>query len=144
MLARRIQYRVDFTYWQEVEIRDFDIDVPNKRTGLLVYSVRQVTRGGRNEFEPPRVAIRNETADYIDGAVKLDNGEQIIIALDAGRVCTVAGADVSHNAIAAAVMKNSAAHIGNGRKDGNAQVKGKQTNEVQPEGEKCANWSVVR
>ena len=144
MLARRIQYRVDFTYWQEVEIRDFDIDVPNKRTGLLVDSVRQVIRVGRNEFEPPRVAIRNETADYIDGAVKLDNGEQIIIALDAGRVCTVAGADVSHNAIAAAVMKNSAAHIGKRRKDGNAQVKGKQTNEVQPEGEKCANWSVFR
>src|SRR5208337_4184966 len=67
------------------------IDIEGKRTGLLVDSVRQVTRVGRNEFEPPPVAIRNETADYIDGVVKLDNGARIIIALDARRVCTFGG-----------------------------------------------------
>jgi chemotaxis signal transduction protein len=67
------------------------IDIAGKRTGLLVDSVRQVTRVGRNEFEPPPAAIRNETADYIDGVVKLDNGERIIIALDARRVCTFGG-----------------------------------------------------
>ena len=63
------------------------IDIGGKRTGLLVDSVRQVTRVARNEFEPPPAAIRNETADYIDGVVKLDKGERIIIALDAERVC---------------------------------------------------------
>jgi chemotaxis signal transduction protein len=63
------------------------IDIAGKRTGLLVDSVRQVTRVGHNEFEPPPAAIRNETTDYIDGVVKLDNGARIIIALDARRVC---------------------------------------------------------
>jgi purine-binding chemotaxis protein CheW len=69
------------------------IDIDGKRTGLLVDSVRQVIRVGRNEFEPPPAAIRNETADYIDGVVTLDSGKRIIIALNARRVCTVDGTD---------------------------------------------------
>jgi chemotaxis signal transduction protein len=83
------------------------IDIEGKRTGLLVDGVRQVTRVGRNEFEPPPAAIRNETADYIDGVVKLDNGARIIIALDARRVCTF-GSGAS-DAVAEAVAKSSAA-----------------------------------
>jgi chemotaxis signal transduction protein len=71
------------------------VDIEGKRTGLLVDGVRQVTRVGRNEFEPPPAAIRNETADYIDGVVKLDNGARIIIALDARRVCTL-GSGAGH------------------------------------------------
>jgi purine-binding chemotaxis protein CheW len=67
------------------------IDIDGKRTGLLVDSVRQVIRVGRNEFEPPPAAIRNETADYIDGVVTLDSGKRIIIALNARRVCTLDG-----------------------------------------------------
>jgi chemotaxis signal transduction protein len=67
------------------------IDVDGKQTGLLVDSVRQVTRVGRNEFEPPPAAIRSATTDYIDGVVKLDDGKRIIIALDARRVCSVNG-----------------------------------------------------
>jgi len=67
------------------------IDVDGKQTGLLVDSVRQVTRVGRNEFEPPPAAIRSETTDYIEGVVKLDDGKRIIIALDARRVCSVNG-----------------------------------------------------
>ena len=81
------------------------IDIEGKRTGLLVDGVRQVTRVGRNEFEPPPAAIRNETADYIDGVVKLDNGERIIIALDARRVCTLGNGDA---ALAQALAKKSA------------------------------------
>ena len=67
------------------------IDIDGKRTGLLVDSVRQVIRVARNEFEPPPAAIRNETADYIDGVVTLDSGKRIIIALNARRVCTLDG-----------------------------------------------------
>ena len=87
------------------------IDIEGKRTGLLVDGVRQVTRVGRNEFEPPPAAIRNETADYIDGVVKLDNGARIIIALDARRVCTL-GSGNGHGdaeAIAEALAKSSGA-----------------------------------
>jgi purine-binding chemotaxis protein CheW len=63
------------------------IDIDGKRTGLVVDGVRQVARVERSEFEPPPAAIRGDTTDYIDGVVKLDNGERIIIALDARRVC---------------------------------------------------------
>jgi len=94
------------------------IDIDGKRTGLLVDGVRQVTRVGRNEFEPPPAAIRNETADYIDGVVKLDNGERIIIALDARRVCTFGSSNGAGDAIAEALAKSSAAHSSN-----EAQVK---------------------
>jgi chemotaxis signal transduction protein len=76
------------------------IDIDGKRTGLLVDSVRQVIRVARNEFEPPPAAIRNETADYIDGVVTLDSGKRIIIALNARRVCAVEGADAPAEASA--------------------------------------------
>jgi chemotaxis signal transduction protein len=86
------------------------IDIEGKRTGLLVDGVRQVTRVGRNEFEPPPAAIRNETADYIDGVVKLDNGARIIIALDARRVCTQGSGNGNSDAdaIAEALAKSPA------------------------------------
>jgi chemotaxis signal transduction protein len=63
------------------------LDIDGRRTGLLVDGVRQVARVGQNEFERPPAAIRNGTTDYVNGVVKLDNGERIIIALDARRVC---------------------------------------------------------
>src|SRR5271166_3379958 len=112
------------------------IDIDGKRTGLLVDGVRQVTRVGRNEFEPPPAAIRNETADYIDGVVKLDNGARIIIALDARRVCNVEGTTASHDALAEAVKKSSAAHPGKGRKEGNGELKEGQATDVPPKGGK--------
>jgi len=84
------------------------IDVDGKQTGLLVDGVRQVTRVGRNEFEPPPATIRSATADYIDGVVKLNNGKRIIIALDARRVCAPNGiADVAASIAAAASQRPS-------------------------------------
>jgi len=97
------------------------IDIEGKRTGLLVDGVRQVTRVGRNEFEPPPAAIRNDTADYIDGVVKLDNGERIIIALDARRVCTFGGGNGAGDAIAEALAKSSAANSSNEARSREAQ-----------------------
>jgi chemotaxis signal transduction protein len=105
------------------------VDIEGKRTGLLVDGVRQVTRVGRNEFEPPPAAIRNETADYIDGVVKLDNGERIIIALDARRVCTLGGGD--GGAIAEARAKGSAAHS---RHDARGKEEQNKGNEAQAKG----------
>lgn len=84
------------------------IDIDGKRTGLLVDGVRQVTRVGRNEFEPPPAAIRGETANYIDGIVKLDNGKRIIIALDARRVCSVSGNGETEEPIAKVSAKVAA------------------------------------
>jgi purine-binding chemotaxis protein CheW len=116
------------------------IDIDGKQTGLLVDGVRQVTRVGRNEFEAPPAAIRNDTADYIDGVVKLDNGARIIIALDARRVCTLGGANGDADALAEALGKSSAAPSANGPKDrpkkGKAQVEEALSNskEVQAKG----------
>jgi chemotaxis signal transduction protein len=110
------------------------IDIEGKRTGLLVDSVRQVTRVGRNEFEPPPVAIRNETADYIDGVVKLDNGERIIIALDARRVCTFGGSNAAGEVIAGAIAQDSEARSSHGPNDGEKQGKEAQSKEVQAKG----------
>ncbi len=63
------------------------IDVDGRRTGLLVEGVRQVTQVEHHDFEEPPAAIRNDTTDYVNGVVKLENGARIIIALDARRVC---------------------------------------------------------
>jgi purine-binding chemotaxis protein CheW len=103
------------------------IDIEGKRTGLLVDGVRQVTRVGRNEFEPPPAAIRNETADYIDGVVKLDNGERIIIALDARRVCTFGNGNSDADAIAEALAKKSA-HFSNEVQSQEAQSQSNKDN----------------
>lgn len=63
------------------------LDVDGRRTGLLVDGVRQVTRVGHHEFERPPAAIRNGMTDFVNGVVKLDQGERIIISLDARRIC---------------------------------------------------------
>jgi chemotaxis signal transduction protein len=110
------------------------IDIDGKRTGLLVDGVRQVTRVGRNEFEPPPAAIRNETADYIDGVVKLDNGERIIIALDARRVCTFGGSNGASDVAAEALAKISGARSSNGPKAGQGHSLEAQSKEVQGRG----------
>jgi len=125
------------------------IDIDGKQTGLLVDGVRQVTRVGRNEFEAPPAAIRNDTADYIDGVVKLDNGARIIIALDARRVCTLGGANGDGDAIAEALAKSSAAPSTHGPKDGpNHGPQGKEAlsngKEAPAKGAKCGNWSVSK
>jgi len=107
------------------------IDIDGKRTGLLVDGVRQVTRVGRNEFEPPPAAVRGETAGYIDGIVKLDEGKRIIIALDARRVCslpgTVDGSDAISKFAAATVSKKT---------HGRDKQSGKQTDKQSTEGRK--------
>jgi purine-binding chemotaxis protein CheW len=63
------------------------IDIHGTKTGLRVDRVKQVTRVSRGEIEPPPAAIRGTTTDYLDGVVKLDNGQRIIMALNAAQVC---------------------------------------------------------
>ena len=110
------------------------IDIAGKRTGLLVDSVRQVTRVGRNEFEPPPAAIRNETADYIDGVVKLDNGERIIIALDARRVCTFGGSQGAGEVTADVTATSSGAGSSKAGNDGGKPASEAHGKEAQAKG----------
>ncbi len=69
------------------------IDTGGVKTGLRVDRVKQVTRVLRSDIDPPPAAIRGTTADYLDGVVKLDNGERIIMALNAAQVCQI---DAAH------------------------------------------------
>lgn len=59
------------------------VDIGGTKTGLRVDRVKQVTRVLRSDVDPPPPAIRGATANYLEGVVKLDNGQRIIMALNA-------------------------------------------------------------
>jgi purine-binding chemotaxis protein CheW len=65
------------------------VDIAGVKTGLRVDRVKQVTRVLRSDVDPPPPAIRGTTADYLEGVVKLDNGQRIIMALNAAQVCQI-------------------------------------------------------
>jgi chemotaxis signal transduction protein len=65
------------------------VDINNVKTGLRVDRVNQVTRVMRGEIETPPVAIRGTSSDYLEGIVKLDKGQRIVMALNAARVCEI-------------------------------------------------------
>src|ERR1022692_3616244 len=65
------------------------VDIDGVKTGLRVDRVKQVTRVMRSEMEPPPAAIRGTSSDYLEGVVKLDKGQRIVIALNAAHVCEI-------------------------------------------------------
>src|SRR5271157_1567980 len=65
------------------------VDIDGVKTGLRVDRVKQVTRVQRSEIEPPPAAIRGTTSDYLEGVVKLDKGQRIVMALNAAQVCEI-------------------------------------------------------
>jgi purine-binding chemotaxis protein CheW len=86
------------------------VDIDGVKTGLRVDRVKQVTRVMRSEIEPPPAAIRGTTTDYLAGVVKLDNGQRIVMALNAAQVCEIG----STHKTAAANGVASRSEIGNG------------------------------
>ena len=66
------------------------VDIDGVKTGLRVDRVKQVTRVLRSQIEDPPAAIRGTTSNYLDGVVKLDQGQRIIMALNAAQVCKIA------------------------------------------------------
>jgi purine-binding chemotaxis protein CheW len=65
------------------------VDIDGIKTGLRVDRVKQVTRVLRSEIEPPPAAIRGTSSDYLEGVVKLDKGQRIVMALNAAHVCEI-------------------------------------------------------
>lgn len=65
------------------------VDIDGVKTGLRVDRVKQVTRVMRSEIEPPPAAICSTTSDYLEGVVKLDQGQRIVMALNAAQVCQI-------------------------------------------------------
>ena len=74
------------------------VDIDGVKTGLRVDRVKQVTSVLRSEIEPPPAAIRGTSSDYLEGVVKLDNGQRIVMALNAAHVCEIA---VTHKTVSA-------------------------------------------
>src|SRR5208337_4677817 len=65
------------------------VDIDGDKTGLRVDRVKQVTSVLRSEIEPPPAAIRGTSSDYLEGVVKLDKGQRIVMALNAAHVCEI-------------------------------------------------------
>jgi purine-binding chemotaxis protein CheW len=65
------------------------VDIDGVKTGLRVDRVKQVTSVLRSQIEAPPAAIRGTSSDYLEGVVKLDNGQRIVMALNAAHVCEI-------------------------------------------------------
>jgi len=87
------------------------VDIDGVKTGLCVDRVKQVTRVMRSEIEPPPAAICGTTSGYLEGVVKLDNGQRIVMALNAAQVCEIGATHkvASTTGVSTAVENSSSA-----------------------------------
>jgi len=58
------------------------IDAEGKATGIIVDKVSEVMRVNTADIEEPPQIVRNVDSDYLNGVVKLDKGNRLIILLD--------------------------------------------------------------
>ncbi len=58
------------------------IDVDGKATGIVVDKVSEVMRVNTTDIEEPPQIVKNIDSDYLNGVVKLDNGNRLIMLLD--------------------------------------------------------------
>jgi purine-binding chemotaxis protein CheW len=65
------------------------VDIDGVKTGLRVDRVKQVTSVLRSDIQPPPAAVRGISSDYLEGIVKLDQGQRIVMALNAAHVCAI-------------------------------------------------------
>ena len=87
-----IDMRTRFGMERETETdrtRVLVIDIEGVKTGLRVDRVKQVARVLRSEIEPPPAVIRGSSSGYLEGVVKLENGQRIVMALSASQVCDI-------------------------------------------------------
>jgi purine-binding chemotaxis protein CheW len=109
------------------------VDIDGVKTGLRVDRVKQVTRVLRSEIEPPPAAIRGTSSDYLEGVVKLDKGQRIVMALNAAQVCEI---DVSRKAA-------SAHAVASGANAGNTDLAGKSLG-VDAEVQKVVTFRIAK
>ena len=58
------------------------IDVDGKATGVVVDKVMEVMSVSIGDIEEPPQIVRNMESDYLNGVVKLDNGNRLVMLLD--------------------------------------------------------------
>jgi len=67
------------------------IDVNGTATGVIVDRVSEVLRVSTHDIEEPPQIIKNVSTDYLNGVVKLDNGNRLIMLLDVLKVVKCSG-----------------------------------------------------
>jgi len=73
------------------------IDVDGKATGIVVDKVSEVMRVNTADIEAPPQIVRNVNSDYLNGIVKLDNGNRLIMLLDVVRALNVHNTNINQN-----------------------------------------------
>ena len=87
---------IDGRTWLNLERKTKDensrvlvIDVGGKATGIIVDKVSEVVRVNTVDIEEPPQIVRNVDSDYLNGVVKLDNGNRLIMLLDVVKALSV-------------------------------------------------------
>jgi len=87
---------IDGRTWFNLERKNRDensrvlvIDVDGKATGVIVDKVSEVMRVNIADIEAPPEIIRNVDLDYLNGVVKLENGNRLVMLLDVVKALSV-------------------------------------------------------
>jgi len=87
---------IDGRAWFNLERKERDensrvivIDVYGKATGVIVDKVSEVMRVNTADIEDPPQIVRNVDSDYLNGVVKLENGNRLVMLLDVVRALSV-------------------------------------------------------
>lgn len=87
---------IDGRTWFNLERKNRDensrvlvIDVDGKATGVIVDKVSEVMRVNIADIEAPPEIIRNVDLDYLNGVVKLENGNRLVMLLDIVKALSV-------------------------------------------------------
>lgn len=65
------------------------IDVDGRATGVVVDKVSEVMRVNTADIEDPPQIVKNVDSDYLNGVVKLDNGNRLVMLLDVVKALSV-------------------------------------------------------
>lgn len=65
------------------------IEVDGKATGVVVDKVSEVMRVNTADIEDPPQIVKNVDSDYLNGVVKLENGNRLVMLLDVVRALSV-------------------------------------------------------
>ncbi|WP_373484605.1 chemotaxis protein CheW [Acetobacterium sp.] len=69
------------------------IDVEGTATGIIVDKVSEVMRVATSEIEEAPQIVKNIDSDFLDGVVKLDNGQRLVMLLDVVKALIVNNTD---------------------------------------------------
>ncbi|WP_186843808.1 chemotaxis protein CheW [Acetobacterium tundrae] len=87
------------------------IDVEGKATGIIVDKVSEVMRVSTADIEEAPQIVKNVDSDFLDGVVKLDNGQRLVMLLDVVKALIVNNTEKELKTGHAERMKNNGASV---------------------------------